>query len=270
MIGFFDSGFGWLQTMKYFHNLYPEYDYIFLADNKNCPFGHKSWAEIEDITFNALNRLFDNWATIVIIACNTAAAYSIRKRQSLYPEKKTLSITVPWVEEIISNHKNTSDSSFDKNWSVWILATQATIRSDIYTDLYTRFWWDWAPNFNFIMAPKLVTMVETWIEDETKIKLAINEYLSQFPKNISTLVLGCTHFSVYKKYFTQLFDGVVIDPSFYSAQKFDFYLKSHPEIETKISKNSTVKYYTTGDSDSFNKIWANLCQKDIKSESILI
>ena len=122
------------------------------------------------------------------------------------------------------------------------------------------------------MAPKLVDMVEhwidNWIDNTTKIKLAINEYLSQFPKTISTLVLWCTHFSVYKEYFNQLFDWVVIDPSFYSAQKFNAYLQSHPEIETKISKNSTVKLYTTWDTVSFDKIWSNLCWKFIQSEHI--
>ncbi len=268
MIGFFDSWFWWLQTMKYFHNLHPNYDYIFLADNKNCPFWDKSPEYIEKITFDALNWLFDNWADIVIIACNTAAAYSIRKWQTLYPDKKTLSITVPWVEEIIETHSPMNDGKF--NWSVWILATQATVQSDIYTDLYSRFGWKGSPEFHFVMASKLVTMVEEWISNEIKIKLAINNYLSQFPKSLSTLVLWCTHFSVYKKYFDELFDGTVIDPSFYSAKKFDAYLKSHPEIETKLSQKSTVKFYTTGDVEAFNKIWANLCKNSIKSENILI
>jgi glutamate racemase len=42
MIGIFDSGFGGLQTMKYFKEKYPQYDYLFLADSKNCPYGSKS------------------------------------------------------------------------------------------------------------------------------------------------------------------------------------------------------------------------------------
>jgi glutamate racemase len=259
--------------MKYFHDLYPDYDYIFLADNKNCPFGQKNWYEIEKITFNALNRLFNNWAEIVIIACNTAAAYSIRKRQNLYPDKKALSITVPGIEEIISTNKTIQSNNNNtkiKNWSVWILATQATIKSDIYTDLYSRFWWDWTPDFHFVMAPNLVTMVESWISDGTAIKLAINYYISQFPQTISTLVLWCTHFSVYKKYFQQLFDRILIDPSSYSAQKFNNYLKTHSELEKKLSKNSSIKFYTTWDTKIFNKIWSNLCWYNINSEKISI
>jgi glutamate racemase len=49
-----------------------------------------------------LHRLFDNGAKIVILACNTAAAYSVRKWQTLYPEKKVLSITIPGIEEVLA------------------------------------------------------------------------------------------------------------------------------------------------------------------------
>lgn len=262
MIGFFDSWFWWLQTMKYFHDLYPDYDYIFLADNKNCPFWGKSGEEIQKITFNALNWLFDNWANIVVIACNTAAAHAIRKWQSLYPHKKTLSITIPGIEELIYNE--------EKYTSVWIIATQATVLSNIYKDLYKRFWGSSESDFHFVIAPDLVTMVESWIEDETKIKLAINGYLSQFPKNISTLVLGCTHFSVYKKYFTQLFDGVVIDPSFYSAHKFWKYLKNHSEVQSKLSTNGVIRFQTTWDIENFNEVGTKILWKEVQAVHALI
>jgi glutamate racemase len=260
-IWFFDSGFGWLQTMKYFHKLYPQYDYMFLADNKNCPFWKKSWEEIQKITFNALNRFFDNWAEIVIIACNTAAAHSIRKRQTLYPDKKTLSITVPWVEEILLS---------ENIWlSIWILATQATITSDIYNDLYYRFWWKQKPDFHFVMAPKLVDMVELWAKEQ-EILTEIDRYLAMFPHNLQALVLGCTHFSVYKDYFSQLFSWKIIDPSQNSAIKFIDYLAKHPEIESKLKKNWKVDFYTTWDTKIFDEIWSKIWWKDISSQNMSI
>lgn len=258
MIWFFDSWFWWLQTMKYFHDLHPQYDYVFLADNKNCPFWNKSWEDIEKITFDWLNWLFENGAKIVIIACNTAAAYSIRKWQTLYPDKKTLSITIPGVEEILSS---------ENNWlSVGVLATQATIMSDIYNDLYYRFGWKSKPDFYFVMAPKLVNMVESWSKEEA-IKQTTKEYLSQFPKNLKILILWCTHFSVYKKYFVELFNGKIIDPSLSSAKKFGEYLSNHPEVKNKLSKNWTIKFYTTWNTQDFNVVWSNIRWSKINSES---
>ncbi len=261
MIGFFDSWFWWLQTMKYFYELYPEYDYVFLADNKNCPFWNKSGEEIQKITFDALNRFFDNWAEIVIIACNTAAAYSIRKRQTLYPQKKTLSITIPWVEEVLSP---------ENKWlSIGVVATQATIASDIYNDLYYRFGGTGTPDFHFVMAPKLVDMVESWANQEDIIS-TVKQYLWDFPENLDALILWCTHFSVYKKYFSELFDWKIIDPSLNSAIKFNDYLNNHPEIKKKLSTNGNVKFYTTWDTQNFDKIWSQIRWKNINSQNIVI
>jgi glutamate racemase len=260
-IWFFDSGFGWLQTMKYFYELYPQYDYMFLADNKNCPFWKKSWDEIQKITFDALNWFFDNWAQIVIVACNTAAAYSIRKRQTLYPNKKTLSITVPWVEEILLS---------ENVWlSIWVIATQATITSDIYNDLYYRFWWNKKPDFHFVMAPTLVDMVESGATED-KIIEEIKMYLAKFPKNLQILVLGCTHFSVYKDYFAQLFSWKIIDPSFNSAIKFSNYLNKHSEIESQIWKTWKIDYYVIWDKNKFDEIWSKIWWKNISSQNIII
>lgn len=259
MIWFFDSWFWWLQTMKYFHDLYPEHDYIFLADNKNCPFWNKSWDDIQKITFDSLNWLFDNGAKIVVIACNTAAAYSIRKRQTLYPNKKTLSITIPGIEEVLSSENS--------NLSIGVMATQATIASEIYNDLYYRFWWKWNPDFHFIMAPKLVDMVESW-SDENSIRKTIKEYLAQFPETLQALILWCTHFSVYKKYFSEIFKGKIIDPSLISAHKFGKYLENHPEIKNNLSQNGTISFYTTWNTQNFNNIWSNIWWSSINSKNI--
>jgi glutamate racemase len=54
------------------------------------------------------------------------------------------------------------------------------------------------------MAPTLVDMVESGATED-KIIEEIKMYLAKFPKNLQILVLGCTHFSVYKDYFAQLF-----------------------------------------------------------------
>jgi glutamate racemase len=61
----------------------------------------------------------------VIIACNTAAAYSIRVRQATYPELKTLSVTIPGIEALIENNVR----------STLFLSTTATSESGILPDL---------------------------------------------------------------------------------------------------------------------------------------
>lgn len=262
MIWIFDSGFGWLQTLKYFHKLYPEYDYVFLADNKNCPFGIKSAEEIQQITFDALAWFFDHGADIVIIACNTAAAYSIRKRQMLYPDKKVLSITVPGVEEIISKGV--------VNGHVWVLATQATIISDIYTDLFGRFGWIGNPDFHFVVASELVNMIEQWVSDISLIEVTIQNYLDKFSDTIEYLILWCTHFPIYMSYFEKLFQWKIIDPSWEAAKKFGDYLDNHLDLKNELSLNWSVNFLTTWDKSKFDITGSLIWGEEIKVKKIVI
>lgn len=244
MIGIFDSGFGWLQTMKYFYEKYPQYDYLFLADTKNCPYWEKDWEEIRRLTYQWLNRLFDHGAGIVILACNTAAAYSVRARQEAFPHKKVLSITIPWIEKILEKKR-------DKQ-NIGILATQATILSNIYTDVFLKYGGE-SPRFEWVIATDLVNMIESGENNEEYIQDKINAYISKF-HNIDHLILWCTHFPVLMKYFRKAFSGEIIDPSKEAANKFDSYLRNHPEIEQKLNLWWHIEYVTTGDVDHFENI----------------
>jgi len=262
MIGFFDSGFGWLKTMKDFKKLYPEYNYIFLADSKNCPYGEKSWEEIQKLTFKALDWLFGQWAKIIILACNTAAAYSVRKWQETYPEKKVLSITIPWIEKLIKH-----------GWlelNIWVIATEATIMSNIYNDLFSRFGGKPNLQFQFVMAPKIVEIIEEWFGDEKENLNVIKSYLVRFPKNVEHLILWCTHFPVLMKEFKKLFKWEIIDPSKESAKKFGPYLKKHPEVESKISRWWKVKFFTTWDKENFERIGKKIWGDKIDAKCVEI
>ena len=38
-IGVFDSGLGGITVLNYLKDFYPNYDFIYLADSLNCPYG---------------------------------------------------------------------------------------------------------------------------------------------------------------------------------------------------------------------------------------
>lgn len=260
MIGIFDSGFGGLQTMKYFKEKYPQYDYLFLADSKNCPYGSKSWDEIKQLTYQWLHRLFDHGADIVILACNTAAAYSVRTRQEEFPQKKVLSITIPGIEKILENHRN------DK--TIGVLATQATILSNIYTDIFLKLGGE-SPRFQGIIASELVDIIESGSKDEVYIQNIVNGYLAKFD-NIDHLILWCTHFPVLLEYFRKWFSWEIIDPSKEAAEKFGRYLERHPEIKEKLTTKGQIEYLTTGDPLHFETIGQHIWWAPIKANHIEI
>lgn len=258
MIWFFDSGFWGLQTMKDFQELYPQYNYIFLADNKNCPFGNKDGEIIKKLTFNGIQWLFDQWAKIVILACNTAAAYAVRSRQTQYPEKKVLSITIPWIEKILKD---------DINKKIGILATQATILSNIYTDLFHKFGGKNNPDFQFVMAPKLVDLVESGEARQEEIDFIVQEYINKF-RDIDTLILGCTHFPILINNIKRFFIGDIIDPSKEAAIQFGTYLERHPEIKENLTTGGQTTYYTTWPAETFSTIGTRIAEKEIAANQI--
>lgn len=242
MIGIFDSGFGGLQTLKYFKDLYPEYDYLYLADSQFSPYGKKSADWVHNRTFDALNHLFDQWVALVILACNTAAAYAVKDWQKQYPEKKVLSITIPGVEKIVSQNCK----------KIWVLMTEATYNSAVYDELFTRFSKKDA-FLEFVKAPKLVDAIESWLDCDDKRKKLVNWYMKKFSWWLDCLVLGCTHYPIWSQTFNSLFSKTIIDPAYESALQFGPYLQKHPEIKKTISCGWKVKFLVTWDKEKFQK-----------------
>jgi len=254
MIGIFDSGFGGLQTLKYFKQILPEYDYIFLADTKNNPYWVKNPNLVKELTFRCLNRLFDNGAKIVILACNTASVCSIREWQSLYPDKKVLSVTIPAIEKLA--HKN--------YLSVGILATELTVRSWIYLELSQKFWLDTKP-FQSICAGDIVEAIELGKISDIEIEKMVRNYISIFDWKIDCLILWCTHFSIWRSYFEKFFSWEIIDPSLLSAYSMVSYLQKH-NYSYKLPLNWNLFFYTTGNLEKFCDIWSKIFGEIIEAK----
>lgn len=247
MIGIFDSGFGWLQSLSYIRSLYPQYDYIFLADRKNFPYGNKTPEEIEQHTFAALHRLFDQWAKLVIVACNTASAYAIRPWQSQFPDKKALSVTIPGVERLVESCHN----------HIGVLATQATVMSGVYNELFTKLGGQSDADLQLIMAPELIDIVESGEYASDKSKKLVKEYLGKFNKKMECLVLWCTHFPALIPLIREEYTGTIIDPAWESAQTLWPYLTKHEEISGKLWRHGSLKLYTTGRVETFLEVGKN-------------
>lgn len=250
MIGIFDSGFGWLQALNHFQKAYPQYDYIFLADQAHYPFGTKTPEQIREYTFHWIQWLFDQWAAIVIIACNTAAAYAIQERQKKYPQKKTLSITIPGVEKIQENYTRCKH--------ITILTTEWTMKSGMYTKLFDKMVSPWT-SMDVIVATDLVDLVEQGVTDEEIRAKKLEKYIQKIQKQkTDCLILGCTHFPILTPTIEKYFSGDIINPIYEAVKKFWPYLQRHPEITKKIGKKRKIQVYTTGNTTNFMKIGKNI------------
>ncbi|HEY0274349.1 MAG TPA: hypothetical protein VGC22_14245 [Chitinophaga sp.] len=80
-IGIFDSGYGGLTVLKEIVAALPQYDYLYLGDNARAPYGNRGFEVIHEYTLECVQQLFSMGCPLVILACNTASAWSAPPRR---------------------------------------------------------------------------------------------------------------------------------------------------------------------------------------------
>ena len=73
-IGVFDSGLGGLTCVRELIKKMPHENVIFLADNKNVPYGSKTREQIRVFSYNNVRFLNRFVLKALIVACNTSEA----------------------------------------------------------------------------------------------------------------------------------------------------------------------------------------------------
>jgi glutamate racemase len=229
-IGFFDSGLGGLTIMRAVETYLPQYQYLYFGDTKNLPYGDKTEKEIYELTKRGVESLFSKDALLVIVACNTASAETLRRLQNTflfnkYPERKILGVIIPTVEEVIERRKN----------SVLLIGTRRTVESNKYEKELSK------QTLHNIALPSIATPELVPLIEENKIDEAMELLTPIIERHIADggdgLILGCTHYTVLKEHIRseypnlELFTQDEIIPD-----KLKKYLLMHPEIESLLNK----------------------------------
>jgi glutamate racemase len=266
-IGVFDSGFGGIHILKGFVNACPEYDYIYLGDTARTPYGSRSKETVYKFTEQAVDFLFKQGCDLVILACFTASSIALRKIQQdylpkHYPDKRVLGVFVPAVEDVFEESKNKQ---------IGIIATEGTVNSQAFVnEIAIR---DLSYTVHQQACPLLVPFVEAGEEDSEACLLMLKKYLAPLlEKNIDTLVLGCTHYGILEKQIRKIVGNTlyIMSGTNVFPQKLKEYLKRHPEIETKLSKNAHVTFYSTDLTEAFSRLGSRFFGKEIKVEKVTL
>lgn len=232
-IGVFDSGLGGLVIAKALMEALPEYDYVYYGDTAHLPYGEKTSGRILAYTLDAMRFLINQGCGLIIIACNTATAITLRYLQKRFcpqyaPNVKILGVIIPTVETALDTKADT----------IGVVATPATIRSDIYGVELRKI----SPKVKVISVatPRLVPAIEA--NDFQSAEQAISEYAVNF-QNIPALILGCTHYPIVKDLFQKYLPRTrIIAQDDLMGNKLTDYLKRHGEIETKLSHGNTRQF----------------------------
>jgi glutamate racemase len=236
-IGIFDSGLGGKLIAKAIRKKLPEYDYLFYGDTRNLPYGDKTEDEIYELTKFAVEELFRRDCALVILACNTASAESLRKLQDTilvgeWQGRRILGVIVPTVEEMIEGvHEQ-----------VLLIGTRRTVESGKYElELRKR---DAGIVLTGIATPELVPLIEG-DNLEAAHHYVVNLLRTRGNGNMS-LVLGCTHYTALKAGLAREFPHLrIISQDGIVPKKLADYLKRHPEIREKLSVKSKYKEIIT-------------------------
>lgn len=259
-IGVFDSGVGGLSVHHALVDRLKDADLVYLADQANTPYGGRPGAEIVDLTRAGCERLFDEGASLVVLACNTASAIALRRlqqtwlpgyRKALGRPVNVLGIIVPTIEAATGlpwQHEVERRSEKIEQLDVLgIFCTPATANSRVYEIEIDKRRDDVAvftepcPELAGLIergagAVELATVVEKHVE-------ALRQRLGRHPDRA---ILGCTHYEIVADMFrAALPPGTpLIHQPRATADAIEAYLTKHPEYET--GTGGTRRFLTTG------------------------
>lgn len=268
-IGVFDSGYGGLTILDKIREVLPEYDYIYLGDNARAPYGTRSFEVVYEFTRQAVCKLFDMRCHLVILACNTASAKALRSIQmndlpGIDPARRVLGVIRPTVECI---------GDISKSRHIGVLATAGTIKSESYPlEIHKLF-----PDIQVsgVACPMWVPLVENNESQNEGADYFIRKYIDQLlskDPQIDTVILGCTHFPLLlpkiRQYLTK--DVRIISQGEYVAESLKDYLRRHPEMNAKCTKNGDCQFYTTEAEEKFSESASTFLNQQISVKHITL
>lgn len=261
MIGVFDSGIGGLTVLKSFLRELPGYDYVYLGDNARTPYGNKSLDVIYEYTKQAVDFLFSRGCILIILACNTASAKSLRRIQqewlpAHYPDGRVLGVVIPLAEAGVD---------VTRFGRIGVIGTRATVESNVYEQELAKL--RSGLNVYSLACPLLVPLVEEEMVGRPETNMILKKYLRHLKdKKIDTLILGCTHYPFLQKDVERIMGKncrVLNGPEIVS-RKLSHYLRRHPEIESRVSTSGALRFFTTDDPVRFRLIGEKFLNQKIR------
>lgn len=183
-IGIFDSGVGGLSVLSEVRRALPHEDVLYLADTLHMPYGSRSDEDIRDLTARAVTELWRRGVKAVVVACNTASAFSLSHLRERF-DFPIIGL-VPAVKPAVL----ASESRV-----VGVLATPGTLRGTLLSDVVAQWAEPAGVRVMRAVSTALVPLVEAGKADSPETRAVLREILTPLAEaGADQLVLGCTHY----------------------------------------------------------------------------
>lgn len=184
----FDSGVGGLTIAHEIRQLLPQHPLVYVADNRNFPYGILSEEALVERVTKLFPKLIEQYQPcVIVIACNSASTIVLDKLRA---------ITTTPIIGVVPAIKPAARISRSRH--IGLLATPGTVQR-MYTQKLIQ---DFAPDCKVtkVGSNPLVEEAENKFRgnevDLDRITHSLQGFLDA--KDMDTLVLGCTHFPLLK------------------------------------------------------------------------
>lgn len=196
-IGIFDSGIGGLSVAQEIAQYLPKERIVYFADTAHVPYGPRTGDDIRRLTAQGIDWLYQQGCKAVVVACNTASAFSLDYLREYYGEHFPIIGLVPALKPAVLQSKSKV---------VAVLATPATFRGQLIKDVVEKF----AEPLGVKMMPmtslELVPLIEDGQQMSTHCLDILKDVLQPaVDQGADHLVLGCTHYPFLKPAIEQLY-----------------------------------------------------------------
>jgi glutamate racemase len=268
-IGVFDSGYGGLTVLKSIVNKLPSYDFMYLGDNARTPYGNRSFETVYQYTRECVQWFFSRGCPLVILACNTASAKALRtiQQQDLLESgtaNRVLGVIRPTTELA---------GLLSKSGHVGILATSGTVNSESYVLEINRFF----PHVKVFQqaCPLWVPLIENNEHEAPGADYFVKKYadeLLQQSSKIDTVVLACTHYPLLMDKLGKCMPDSIklVAQGDIVADSLVRYLKNHPEMDDRCSKQGKLSFFTTDDNTDFDRHGGYFYGEGVRSERVFL
>ena len=241
-IGIFDSGIGGISILEKLKQLLPNENFIYLADNQNCPYGSKSKKEIILLSNKNCEKLIELNCKIIIIACNTSTTNSIKKLRDI------IAIPIIGIEPGLKPAIH-----YTKTKNIGILATEKTLGSKLFFETLSQNRID-DIHIHEQIGYELVNLIEEGSHSKQNLYKLLEKYLvPMINKKIDCLLLGCTHYNHIKDIIEEIIpvDIKIVDTIVPVNKRVLNILKSN-NILNKSTNKRTIKIFYNGKKLSSN------------------
>lgn len=232
-IGVFDSGFGGLTVVREIMRQIPNEKIIYFGDTARVPYGSKSKETVTRFSRQIVNFLKTQNVKTIVVACNTASAYALDELEK--------EIDIPIIGVVKPGAKVAADVT--QNGKVGVIATSATIGSEIYTTYIKQL----KPEVSVTgkACPLFVPLVEEGLlEDPVTDEIASRYLLELIDIDIDTLILGCTHYPLIRNTIQRVVGDKVtlVNPAYETARELKILLEEKGILQDKKPDLGENKY----------------------------